>query len=291
MKQAWIVATDTRIAELTALAGDLPTTLVAVGWPGDHQSGLFRVLSVGGAEQAPLESLAPVVVGAVDPGPQDLVIVEDTPVGRVLAGALAASLWAPILHGVTSVEGDTVEVSRFGGIATETVRLEGNAVLVVEGATPGPEGDASVETISGKGYDARIVGVEPSDTHVVDLAGARRIVGAGRGFADKADLALAEKLAGALGGALACSRPLAEGQNWLPRDRYLGISGQKVSPELYLAVGISGELQHMAGVRGAELIVAINSDPNAPIFSECDFGIVGDLYDVLPRLTERVKTA
>ncbi|HEX7659566.1 MAG TPA: electron transfer flavoprotein subunit alpha/FixB family protein [Pseudonocardiaceae bacterium] len=291
MKQAWIVSTDARIAELRDLVKDLPAVLVAVGWPGEGQSGFERVIAVSPAEGVPVEASAPAVVRAVTVGPDDVVVVQDTAAGRVLAGALAASLQAPILQGITALAGNTAEVSRFGGISVESVTIEGNAVLVVEGSQAGEAGVQSVGAVAGDGYDARVTGVQPPQAHAVDLAGARRIVGAGRGFKEKTDLALAEDLAAALGAAVACSRPVAEGQNWLPRDRYLGVSGQKVAPDLYLAAGISGELQHMAGVRGARVIVAVNSDPQARIFKECDYGIVGDLYEILPRLTDRLKSA
>ena len=92
-----------------------------------------------------------------------------------------------------------------------------------------------------------------------------------------------------MGGELACSRPLAEGVDWLPKERYIGISGQHIAPELYVAVGISGQLQHMVGVRDAGVIVAVNSDKNAPVFGQCDYGVVGDLYQVVPALTAALK--
>ena len=88
---------------------------------------------------------------------------------------------------------------------------------------------------------------------------------------------------------VACSRPLAEGLNWLGKDRYIGISGQHIAPQLYFAIGISGQLQHMAGVRGAETIVAINSDPEAPVFKDADYGLVGDLYEIVPAITGALK--
>ena len=121
--------------------------------------------------------------------------------------------------------------------------------------------------------------------HASDLGSASRIVSAGRGFKAEADLDLARELAGALGAELACTRPLAEGLDWLPRDRYVGVSGQQVTPDLYVAVGVSGQLQHMSGVSGARTIVAINSDADAPVFAYADYGIVGDLYQVVPALT------
>ena len=115
------------------------------------------------------------------------------------------------------------------------------------------------------------------------------MVGIGRGLKTKDDLALIDSLAGAADAEIACSRPLAEGLDWLGRDRYIGCSGWNLSPEVYFAIGISGQLQHMVGVRGAKTIVAINSDPNAPVFAEADYGLVGDLYQLVPAITEALK--
>ena len=131
----------------------------------------------------------------------------------------------------------------------------------------------------------RVVEVRPKAGEPVNLAAATRVVGVGRGFADEADLRLARELAAALGAELACSRPLAEGLGWLPTERYVGVSGATIRPELYLAVGVSGQVQHMVGVNQAKVIVAINKDKNAPVFGQADLGVVGDLYDVLPALT------
>lgn len=107
----------------------------------------------------------------------------------------------------------------------------------------------------------------------------------GRGFGSEEDLQLARDLAAKLGAELACSRPLAEGVDWFPREAYVGVSGAVVSPKVYVAVGISGQMQHMVGCNGADVIVAVNKDKNAPVFKACDYGFVGDLKTVLPALT------
>jgi electron transfer flavoprotein alpha subunit len=114
-------------------------------------------------------------------------------------------------------------------------------------------------------------------------------VAVGRGFRKKEDLKLAEDLAAALKAELACTRGVAEDEHWLPIARYVGISGQTVKPDLYLAVGLSGQVQHMVGCRGSKVIVAINTDEHAPIFESADYGIVGDLYVVLPLLTAALR--
>ena len=122
----------------------------------------------------------------------------------------------------------------------------------------------------------------------VDLSKADVIVAVGRGIKSKDNLALAEKLAEVLGGDLAASRPICDAE-WLPIDRQIGSSGQTVAPKLYIAVGISGAIQHLVGMKNSQTIVAINKDPEAPIFDIADYGIVGDLFEVLPVLTEEIK--
>ena len=122
----------------------------------------------------------------------------------------------------------------------------------------------------------------------VDLSKADVIVAVGRGIKSKDNIALAEKLAEALGGDLAASRPICDAE-WLPIDRQIGSSGQTVAPKLYVAIGISGAIQHLVGMKNSQTIVAINKDPEAPIFDIADYGIVGDLFEVLPVLTEEIK--
>ena len=115
------------------------------------------------------------------------------------------------------------------------------------------------------------------------------IVAVGRGLKKKEDIKLIESLAYALGGAVGCSRSIAADLKWLTEEHWVGLSGHKVKPKLYVAIGISGQVQHIAGIRDAKTIIAINNDPNAPIFKACDYGIVGDLYEIVPKLTERLK--
>jgi len=122
----------------------------------------------------------------------------------------------------------------------------------------------------------------------VDLSKANVIVAVGRGIKSKDNIALAEKLAAALGGDLAASRPICDAE-WLPIDRQIGSSGQTVAPRLYVALGISGAIQHLVGMKNSGTIVAINKDPEAPIFDIADYGIVGDLFEAVPVLIEEIK--
>lgn len=124
----------------------------------------------------------------------------------------------------------------------------------------------------------------------VDLGSAQLIVSVGRGIKEAENIPLVQALATALGAELAASRPICD-SGWLPLERQVGSSGQTVSPRLYLAVGISGAIQHLVGMKGSECVVAINKDPGAPIFEAADYGIVGDLFEVVPALTEAVKAA
>jgi electron transfer flavoprotein alpha subunit len=127
-------------------------------------------------------------------------------------------------------------------------------------------------------------------SQTVDLGAAQLIVSVGRGIKEADNLPLVQELATALGAELAASRPICD-NGWLPMERQVGSSGQTVAPKLYLAVGISGAIQHLVGMKGAQCIVAINKDPDAPIFEVADYGIVGDLFEVVPALTEAVKAA
>jgi electron transfer flavoprotein alpha subunit len=121
----------------------------------------------------------------------------------------------------------------------------------------------------------------------VDITQADILVSVGRGIREEKNMPLVEELAKALGGVVSCSRPITD-SGWLPADRQVGQSGRTVKPKLYVAVGISGAFQHVAGMSGAETVVVINKDPNAPIFSVAQYGIVGDLFQVVPALTEKI---
>jgi electron transfer flavoprotein alpha subunit len=121
----------------------------------------------------------------------------------------------------------------------------------------------------------------------VDITKADVLVGVGRGIKEQANLVMIEEFAKSVGGVVACSRPIVDA-NWLPKDRQVGSSGKTVKPKLYIAVGISGAFQHIAGMKNADTIIAINKDPNAPIFNEADYGIVDDLFKVVPTLKNKI---
>ncbi|MCG2799830.1 MAG: electron transfer flavoprotein subunit alpha/FixB family protein, partial [Cellulomonas sp.] len=173
-----------------------------------------------------------------------------------------------------------------GGIVRERLAVAAPTVLVLDAGGPLDTGTpVEIVEVTAPVAAVRVVERNAAVVSGPDLRSARRVVAVGRGLREKDDVALAEQLAAAIDGATACSRPLAEGVGYFPRDRYVGVSGQQVTPDLYLAAGISGQVQHMVGARGARVIVAINTDKDASIFRECDYGVVGDLYELLPALT------
>ena len=149
---------------------------------------------------------------------------------------------------------------------------------------------APVETIEVEVGEIRMSPEAPFQEvkQAVDLSKAEIIVAIGRGIKGKENIALAEKLAEVLGGDIAASRPICDAE-WLPIDRQIGSSGQTVAPKLYIALGISGAIQHLVGMKNSGTIVAINKDPEAPIFDIADYGIVGDLFEAVPVLTEEIR--
>jgi electron transfer flavoprotein alpha subunit len=156
------------------------------------------------------------------------------------------------------------------------------------------QGRATVESFAPE-LAASAIRTQPSEPfresqRGVDLTAAAIIVSVGRGIKEKDNIAVVEQLAQALGGELAASRPICD-NGWLPMERQVGSSGQTVAPKLYLAVGISGAIQHLVGMKGSKTIVAINKDENAPIFEVADYGIVGDLFEVVPALVEEIRKA
>ena len=155
-------------------------------------------------------------------------------------------------------------------------------------------GSTTIEPFLPK-LEATQIRVQPGEpfrasAQTVDLNSASILVSVGRGIKEEANLPIVQELAAALGAELAASRPICD-NGWLPMERQVGSSGQTVAPKVYLAVGISGAIQHLVGMKGSQCIVAINKDENAPIFEVADYGIVGDLFEVVPALTEAIKAA
>jgi electron transfer flavoprotein alpha subunit len=224
---------------------------------------------------------------------------------RDYAPALAARLGQTLIGDVTGIgDGPTftrqLMQGRLNGTYRHVGRHTGNGpcfVSVQAGAfrAESAETGAAEVSVFSPSIEPAQIRTRPSErfrgsAQTVDLGSAQMIVSVGRGIKDAANLPLVQELATALGAELGASRPICD-NGWLPMERQIGSSGQTVAPKLYLAVGISGAIQHLVGMKGSQCVVAINKDPDAPIFEAADYGIVGDLFEVLPALTEAVKAA
>jgi electron transfer flavoprotein alpha subunit len=279
--------TDGQVAAVVAGPRSVAETVAA--------SGVDRVVWCGGPDDAPAEASAPAVADVVAADPPRVVLGGRNPGDRVLLGAAAARLRAAVLTGALSVsaDGDGVLVVNavFGDIAEETVAVSGPVALLMDGGSvPSAAGPGvPIEEVTAAPLGMKVLETRKFDFDEADLGAAPRVIGIGRGLKAKEDLALIEALAAAAEAEIACSRPVAEGLDWMGKDRYIGSSGARIAPQLYLAIGISGQLQHMVGVVGAETIVAINSDPNAAVFAQADYGLVGDLYQLVPAITSALK--
>ncbi len=159
-----------------------------------------------------------------------------------------------------------------------------------DGAVAGSAEVVPLEDLSAVASDREILGVEQVGGDQVDLSKADVVVAVGRGVGGPEKMAPLHKLAEVLGADVGASRPVID-NGWLPRDRQIGSSGQTVAPKLYLAIGISGAIQHLVGMKGSSCVVAINQDPSAPIFGVAQYGLVGDLHEIVPALTEAIEAA
>lgn len=235
---------------------------------------------------------------AVEP---DYVVLPHTYQVRDYAPALAARFGEVLIGDVTAVaDGPLFHRQLMQGRLTGEYRHTGPGpcfVSVQSGAFRAEQagsGAASVETFT-PALEAAQIRTRPGEpfraaAETVDLGSAQCIVSVGRGIKDAGNLPLVQELAGMLGAELAASRPICD-NGWLPIERQVGSSGQTVAPRLYLAVGISGAIQHLVGMKASQCVVAINKDPDAPIFEIADYGIVGDLFEVVPALTEALRAA
>jgi electron transfer flavoprotein alpha subunit len=241
----------------------------------------------------------------ISQGGFDLVLLPHTYQVRDFAPKLAASLGKGMIGDCVAYrneggklifvrqmfQGKTVADVSFAGAAPWFATFQAGAFRA-DLAAAHPSGKAPVKKINVE-LKPEQIRTKPMELfreakQAVDLTQAPIIVAVGRGIKAPENIALAEKLAKAIGGEIAASRPICD-EGWLPMERQIGSSGQTVAPKLYLALGISGAIQHVVGMKGSRTIVAINKDQNAPIFEVADYGIVGDIFELIPALTEELE--
>jgi electron transfer flavoprotein alpha subunit len=314
MAGIWIIAeTREQALELLGagrtLAPDMGAALTAVvrkeaGPPEDYIArGADEVLLLAELPpEAPFGAHLPVIEQEAKTASPDLILFISSARGKELAARLAARLGAGLCSGCTALAFDkgsgSIRMERlaYGGAAIQKLTSSAKPVIVAvpprsfepAQAADGRQGKTR-ELPSPPPSAVRVLERKPKEKVAKDITEARVIVCAGRGFDKKEDLALARALADALGGELGATRPLTEEMHWLPEDLCIGLSGVQVKPELYVGLGVSGQIQHMTGVRGAKVVCAVNRDENAPIFALSDFGIVGSLYEVVPKIIEELK--
>ncbi|HKM78414.1 MAG TPA: electron transfer flavoprotein subunit alpha/FixB family protein [Candidatus Bathyarchaeia archaeon] len=225
-----------------------------------------------------------------------VILIGATRLGRQIASQMAVRMKVGALSEVRSLKIEkeklmgirTVYAGKFSAIVAAPIPCIATVPAGAYERKTGPP--TSIETISIDRISEKTMHIEtkPKTKGSTDIKAASIIISAGRGFKKKEDLVMLEQLAKAMSGAVGCSRPLSADLGWLGEEHHIGLTGAYVHPNLYVAVGISGQLQHIAGIKDSKIIVAINKDKQAPIFQVADYGIVGDLYEVIPALLKHL---
>ena len=253
-------------------------------------------------EQYKSEEYASILQQLIKETNTELLLIGSDKNGKELASRLAGMINAGCIIDATDVnitDGNiTAQRGVYSGNAVSIEQFQSTpAIITVPSKVFDPlpkdekrKGDIKKSSISPKSAASKIVKVAEKQAGGVNVEEAEIIVSCGRGIKNKEDIHLASDLAEVLKGrTVGCSRPIAADLKWLPEEHWIGLSGHKVKPKLYIAAGISGQIQHIAGMRDSGVVVAINKDPDALIFKSADYGIVGDLYEVLPKLTAAIQ--
>jgi len=248
--------------------------------------GDVRVVSADGP-YAPA-AWAAAIVGAA--GDADAIVAAGSDRGNELLAHVAARLDQPFAANVTAIDGDVVTRIRWGGSLLEEARLHGTPkILTVAPHTQAAADAMPVETlpVSDDG-SPRVLETVSEASGGVSLRDAKVVVSGGRGVGSSESFDIIEELAGLLGGAVGCSRVVTSA-GWRPHTDQVGQTGTKISADLYVACGISGATQHIAGAKGAKKILAINSDPEAPILASADYAVIGDLHEIVPAISAELR--
>lgn len=256
--------------------------------------GASKVLVDGNVSSVDSKQLTSLVAKAVETTGADTVVFSHDLVGKTVAPRLSVRMKSALISGAIALpEGDKVKVNVFSGKAFGYVTANTAKKIISllpNSIAPEESGSAcSVENFDSGAGDAAIKVVDRKFPEgEIPLPDAELVVSAGRGLKGPEHWGMVEELAKELGAATACSRPVSD-IGWRPHHEHVGQTGLAIRPNLYIAIGISGAIQHLAGVNGSKTIVVINSDPEAPFFKAADYGIVGDAFEVVPKLIEAVK--
>jgi electron transfer flavoprotein alpha subunit len=248
--------------------------------------GDVRAVAVDGAYQP--AAWATALAAAADGA--DAIVAAGSDRGNELLAHVAAQLDQPFAANVTAVDGDTVTRVRWGGSLLEQARLHGSPRIFSVAPhvhAAGELGEVEMLTAKDDGSPRVLERVEESSGGV-SLRDAKVVVSGGRGVGSAEGFAIIEELAALLGAAVGCSRVVTSA-GWRPHTDQVGQTGTKISADLYVACGISGATQHIAGAKGAKKILAINSDPEAPIFASADYAVIGDLHEIVPAISAELR--
>ncbi|MEM0163406.1 MAG: electron transfer flavoprotein subunit alpha/FixB family protein [Thermoplasmata archaeon] len=242
------------------------------------------------------DALANYVISLINKENYDYFLAGSTAIGRELAAMVAETMGFDMISEILSMDlaDSKVTTTRFfyGGKTIITEQSKARVFTVMPGLVdPAPASSTSeiVKIENVPETKLKIEAVTPKQKGSVNIEKADILVSVGRGIGKKEGIELARSLASVVHGEVSGSRPICLDYHWLEEERQVGLSGKRVKPRLYIALGISGQIQHIAGMRGSKMVIAVNKDKNAPIFSECDYGMVGDLYQVVPALIELLK--
>jgi electron transfer flavoprotein alpha subunit len=309
MTDIWVVAENSDwaavlISAAKAISADAEITAFVRG--GEAEAKETLAFGAGSSFAMPLpadglwEGYAPALAGKAKAEKPAFILVSASRRGRDLAAQSAALLDAPLFSDAGKLAFDgavfTCETTVYGGAGIRRDSISAPLVLITLGAKAyePPAADASRSgTVAVLPYAAGRAAVterKPRPVQTVNLSEAARVVSVGRGFAEEKDLASARELAAALDAEVGCSRPIADFFRWMPEECYIGISGQVIKPQLYIAAGISGQAQHLSGVRDAKVIVSINKDADCLMHQNADYYFVGTWQEVIPALIKAVKS-
>lgn len=298
VKEVWAIASSsTEIAELVSAAKTLGESVVLV-YRGERDSavGADKAYYLGGNAKSFAE-YAPTAAALVKAAIPALVLTRSSRDGRLAAGLVAAALGVSVITDLMELTVEDGEILGkrmvYGGAAIKTEKaISAGAVCCVGSGLFAVEqlaSTADIEDVAVAESGIRLTDKRTKEKASVNLPAAKRVVGVGRGAGNAASLELLAQFTELVGGEMGCTRPIAEEEDLMPRETYIGVSGAMLKPEIYFGFGTSGQVQHMVGVSQSGTIFAVNKDKSAPIFSQCDYGLIGEIDKVVPQLIEKLK--